>query len=321
MNPANDDGHRSFFDDVESIDDESENLCKESGSIDESIQQELAEQLVISSLLQSHFEDRGQLEDRIQAALNRFDELNYVNGDDDVSISRVRRRRWKLSQLVGSLAALLLVAACFWYALTPQTAEAAFQRIVQTVQQPVTRIYKGKVTGDWLGRRRTLRVTLRNSGIDRFVVEIHDALVKPKVIGADGDNRWHVLGRRVWRSNEESNFLRDSLLDRVTLYNLRYNQLITELPDNYEMKFLPAEAVPGEPSHQCQPIEATRITDDNDYPHKVRIWAHPDSGVVQKIEIVRERGGLKSATVIELLLASEEPVADDVFQPEYYLNN
>lgn len=288
-------------------------LPNQTNRLEVSDDESVADQLLISSLLQGHFESPDDQAVRIQSVLERFDQL------EDSRAARPRKPVFAFPkpQAIASLAAIFLVAAAIWTFSTP-TAEAAMERVINAVDAQVVRVYKGDVKGRWLGIRRELKCTLRSCGPEKFVVEMTDTLVQPNALGSDGKERWKVAGKHTWRSSEGTYDLRDMLIDRTTIANLQINRLITELPANYELQLLEKSPLPGDESKQCRPIEAKRIGNDTMFPDLVRIWPHPYTNDVVRMEIVRDRGGRKTPTHIDLHFVEEEPVDERIFGPEHY---
>lgn len=302
------------------IDDEGD-LPDDASSPNVDSDESVAEQLLINSLLQGHFESADDRAARIQSVLDRFDEKTDTAPRAPATPPRKPMFAFRKPQAVASLAAILLVAATVWILSTPQSAEAAIQRVIESVDAHVVRVYKADVKGRWLGIQRELNCTLRSCGSEKFVVEMHDTRTQPNAMGSDGKQRWTVAGKRTWKSSEGTYDLRDILIDRMTLTNLQINRLITHLPDNYELELLEATPLPGDESEQCRPIQATRIGNDTMLPDLVRVWAHPRTSVVARMEIIRERGKGKTPTQIDLQLVDEEPVDEEIFRPEHYERN
>ncbi|MFK7765882.1 MAG: hypothetical protein AB8B55_01480 [Mariniblastus sp.] len=279
----------------------------------------VAEQLLVSSMLQTLFESDDVSEARVQSALQKFDQVDTENQSQVLATEKPSPNfNWRMRRVAASLAALLLVAVCIWQAITPASAEAAIQKVIRSIEGQVVRVYQGTVTGRWLGTDMELRCKLRTLSSDKYAVEMENSLIQPKAFGSDGTNRWFVSGRRVWNSGVETNALRDFLLDKITLRNLQINKLLTEIPNNYELKFLKSVPLPGDNSIQCQPIEAKLIADDRGLPELVRIWAHPKTGVVAQMEILRERQSKKAPTRIVLVLLGKEPDSPTLFKAEHY---
>lgn len=280
-----------------------------------------ADQLLIHSLLRDKFELDSNREIRIKATLDRFDKNELDVVPTAKAVASNSRPGLRFPKLKASLAALILVSVCIWYVARPNSAEAAFRLVIASVEENVTRVYQGRVKGRWFGIKRNLSCTLHSCGANKFVAQIHNTLVTPKVIGSNGADRWFVSGRRTWNSSDPQTELRDFLIDRITIRNLEVNRLIAEIPSNYQVELLDAEPLPGDEVVKCSPIEATLVAKEKDLPELVRIWAHPHTGVVCKILIRRDRGGRKAPTTIELTLEKELAFDGEIFEPKHYLED
>lgn len=110
------------------------------------------------------------------------------------------------------------------------------------------------------------------------------------------------------------------MLNRVTLQNLQFNQLLSRIPARYSVALLEEAWLPGGQVIRCQPLQATLRVDDFRLPRTIKLWPHPESGVIHKIQLFRGREGLATLRV-DVQLSGEGEVAKEYFTADYHLGD
>lgn len=280
----------------------------------------VAQQLVVHSLLIGQFESTASRENRIQATLDAFDQLSETSASERALPStrpQVAYNRWLFGLIT---AATLLVAIAAWAMLGPQPAEAALSRVVAATSLPVTRVYEAKIYRRMFRREVQREATLYSKSVDLFAAEFPETRVRSKAwIGFDGEQRWLVADNYQWTSNDEGDLRGDELIDRITTRNMHFNALLTEGPDSFDLRLLPRETLSiGGTSFDCQPIEATPRDPANGLPEVLRIWPHPQSGVILQMHLIVNGDGPRGVRRIELRFLREQEVPEEFFTLQFH---
>ena len=271
-----------------------------------------ARQLVIHSMLVGHFESTESGEQRMQLTLEAFDRLPTT---EPLRKTPLIRRSW---MFVVTTAASLLLAFGVWGLLTAQNAEAALARVIAATRLPVTRVYEATIKRRVLGRNVDRKATLDSHSADRFAAEFYETRLRPDFwIGFDGKQRWLEAGDYQWSSSDDVELPRDAIIDRVTLRNMQFTSLLKEIPTSFHVRLIPREtlSIDGQ-TFDCKPIEATPRIQGRGLPNIVRIWPHPESGVVLQMHVINNDSGPLGVRRVELQLTGEQEVPEDFFSLE-----
>ena len=76
--------------------------------------------------------------------------------------------------------------------------------------------------------------------------------------------------------------------------------------------------MPDDTAVMCRPIEATRTVNDINLPQIVRIWAHPETGVVVRMQLLREKLSLVAKSRVELNLREVTEVPATFFTADHH---
>ncbi|MFK8114303.1 MAG: hypothetical protein AB8B91_19030 [Rubripirellula sp.] len=278
-----------------------------------------AKQLLIHSLLLGQFQSPTSREDRIQATLDAFDQQHEPAPSSPTSTRRTleTRNQWLL---FATTAATVMLGLGVWGLFGPQSAQAALSRVLEATRLPVTRVYDAKICRRALGREVQRDAVLYSRSINLFAAEFPESKGRRKAwIGYDGDQRWLATENFQWRSTDSGDQWSDALFDRMTSKNMHYNAMLTELPDSFELRLMPRETISiGETSFECQPIEATPRDPARGYPDVIRIWPHPQSGVILQMHVIVNDGRPLSVRRIELQLLREQEAPEEFFTLEFH---
>lgn len=288
-------------------------MADEVAHIDDS---DVASELLAHGMLSGLLEPVEEREYRVQNILDRFDSQVA-----DRHLRGPRPSQWR--QLSGiAAAAVLLIGAGFWFTSTPLSAEAAIDRVIRSVQFPVTRIYAVKIFANRFGRDSVRECKLYNHGMEKTAAVFENAVRSPAVIGADGERRWMVIGQTVWTSDgappANGNAFRQRLVDLITRGHVEINSLLTQIPSSYDLRLLPPHPLPGQEQLTSQPIEATLSSANRRLPQRIVIWPHPDSGVVTQMHVFRGEDRRRGANRMEFVFEGEKNVPDAFFTPDFH---
>ncbi len=230
------------------------------------------------------------------------------------------RLRW-VSAVMVTVASVAVFAVIGFLLATPQSAHAAMEQVIAALRLPITRVYDVQATATFAGRERELDGTLHTRSTDQFVATFPGTQLYPTTMGSDGTNRWWIRGEEKWSSSDSWQHAadrRDAVIDRLTTLQLQMNVFLTELPQQYELRLLPEEPLPDDTAVMCRPIEATRSANDISLPQTVRIWAHPETGVVVRMHLLREQFSPVAESRVELNLRGVTEVPDTFFTADHH---
>ena len=230
------------------------------------------------------------------------------------------RPRWVSAAMVTA-ASIAIFAVISFLLATPNSAHAAMEQVIAALRLPITRVYDVQATATFAGREKELYGTLHTRSTDQFVATFPDTLLYPTTMGSDGTNRWWIRGEEKWSSSDSWQHAadrRDAVIDRLTTLQLQMNVFLTELPQQYELRLLAEEPLPDDTAVMCRPIEATRTADDISLPQTVRIWAHPETGVVVRMHLLREMFSPVVESRVELNLREVTEVPDTFFTADHH---
>ena len=226
-----------------------------------------------------------------------------------------------VSAVMVTAASLAVFALVSLFLATPKSAHAAMDQVIAALRLPITRVYDLRVATTFAGRERELRGTLYTRSTDQFVATFPDIQLYPTTIGSDGTNRWWRRGEQKWSSSDSWQHAangREAVIDRLTTLHLQMNVFLTELPEQYELRLLPEEPLPDDSAVMCRPIEATRSVNDVSLPQIVRIWAHPETGVVLRMQLFRKKFSPVAESRVELNFREVTEVPDTFYTADHH---
>ena len=319
------------------LDGEHDGQASRADSVESALNSSELEQLLMHSMLAEQFESEEDRQRRVESTLDAHDRNRStgprIDGSAHVGVDRGQsaagaktsptngtRPRW-VSAVMVTAASIAVFAVVGFLLATPKSAHAAMEQVIATLRLPITRVYDVQVTATFAGRGRELNGTLYTRSTDQFVVTFPDTPVYPTTFGSDGTNRWWIRGEEKWSSSESWQHAanrREAVIDRLTTLQLQMNVFLTELPQQYELRLLPEEPLPNDTAVMCRPIEATRTATDINLPQTVRIWSHPETGVVVRMQLLREKLSLVAKSRVELNLREVTEVPAAFFAADHH---
>lgn len=236
---------------------------------------------------------------------------------EPVSVQRSRFRsvlRWGVSS--ATAASLLLAFGWYWISLPGRTAHAAVERAYLEAIELQDRQYH-VVTEMRISTAHTMSVEseLTVRGGEKFTLR-HPAPLGQCWIGSNGAQGWFVPAVGVPRTENDPVIAMEwARKQGVGLPDLHVSALIDYLATWYDLELLPNETLPGQGQIPWQRVRGTHREPRNDRIQWVELWAHPRTGVAQRIVLRWDREphelGLCTITVN---LAGEKQVADSWYE-------
>ena len=304
----------------------------------EEIEQFRAEQQLLHALLTGLHEAQQSKEDRVAAALARFQQLQQpsptlespnlepesqdmsgvqVQPDAGRGFARNSPRR-RVVRWIGMAAAVML-AGLFWnHFLHPERLDAAVERVEIAAAKPVTRVYDISFHAEFRrGNLVTRRGRMYTKSTDHFVVQLGDR--KMQVLGTDGVDEWYVSGPRYGIIADEPAFRAKTafLEDRMHRFMLA-NKFLETLSDDYDLTLLD-EPTPRGVDHSCTALLGTRIAPKHGTPREVRVWADGETGVALRLELTWEAALTVKPHRMVMEFVGEKTVSDDFYTLEHHV--
>ncbi len=220
--------------------------------------------------------------------------------------------------LFSTAAVLLLAAGLYWNSGSHPTARAAVLRASVDAARLADREYHALADlQNPSGSITRTESTLWVRGGEKFVLE-HPWMGGHVTIGNNGHRAWFVplLGlpsqddnpqQSVWWARKAGWALPD----------LTVRGLIESLVDDFDLELLPSEALPAHPGIVCQHIRGMRRVADVNRFQVIELWAHPQTGVAQRIVLYWDRpADLAGPERIQVDLVAERPQSDIWYEPE-----
>ena len=220
--------------------------------------------------------------------------------------------------LFSTAAVLLLAAGLYWNSGSHPTARAAVLRASVDAARLADREYHALADlQNPSGSITRTESTLWVRGGEKFVLE-HPWMGGHVTIGNNGHRAWFVplLGlpsqddnpqQSVWWARKAGWALPD----------LTVRGLIESLVDDFDLELLPSETLPAHPGIVCQHIRGMRRVADVNRFQVIELWAHPQTGVAQRIVLYWDRpADLAGPERIQVDLVAERPQSDIWYEPE-----
>lgn len=220
--------------------------------------------------------------------------------------------------LFSTAAVLLLAAGLYWNSGSHPTARAAVLRASVDAARLADREYHALADlQNPSGSITRTESTLWVRGGEKFVLE-HPWMGGHVTIGNNGHRAWFVplLGLPSQDDNPEQSvwWARKA---GWALPDLTVRGLIESLVDDFDLELLPSEALPAHPGIVCQHIRGMRRVADVNRFQVIELWAHPQTGVAQRIVLYWDRpADLAGPERIQVDLVAERPQSDIWYEPE-----
>jgi len=244
-------------------------------------------------------------------------------------------RRYVGPLISWSTAAIIIISlAILLISLPSNKAMATIDQMISAIENAGDRTYSIIVRGQNTGRRkwesgkfaaeRSNRqeragfdaAILYLRGKDKYVLYRYTPSGKTVVNGSDGQTNWLIRPKRpVLVSNDPQAFRIPMPDDLATLLTLDFSDTLLQIRKHYKIKYLGTVPVEQDQETSWTYLHATRQNRSFKGPRVIRIWAHPDTGLLRRIEFaeIRLQGDTEPKKLI-LDLADQKRLPESWFK-------
>ncbi|MFN7877325.1 MAG: hypothetical protein ACK5PB_18545 [Pirellula sp.] len=277
---------------------------------------------IVHSLLQGVYETSDSREKRIAHLIEVYDfwqreEVDVAEPTPSFNPTPKPHRSRALRLNLFAMATALLLSLGLWSMLTSVSAEAALARAVKLLELPITRVYDVQFS-----MQENLAIPVREAILyressNRFLLNFQNAPVQPLMIGANQDRRWLRIGTRTIYSDEEGeeNLPPAFLLDQIVMRQIQFNQLLTALPTDYDLKWLAPSAL-AEGGPLLRRLEANRRYLAPSLPTRVVVWFDPVTDLARRVDVTMRDGGPSRVKHFSATYRDDRIVDGSFFYPE-----
>jgi hypothetical protein len=157
--------------------------------------------------------------------------------------------------------------------------------------------------------------TLYLRGRDSFVLYRYTPSGKTVVNGSDGQTNWHIRPELpVLVSNDPKAFRIPIPEDLANLLTLDFGDTLQQIKEWYKIKYLGTVPVEQDQEASWAYLRAERQNRGFKGPQVIRIWAHPDTGLLRRIEFanIKLEGGPQPKKLI-FDLKDQKPMPENWF--------
>lgn len=203
----------------------------------------------------------------------------------------------------GTAAMIIVSLAVLLMSLPSNKAMATIDQMIAAIENAGDRTYSIIVRDQKTGRRergsgrfaaerrnRQERAifdgaTLYLRGRDKFVLYRYTPSGQTVINGSDGQTNWLIRPRRpVLVSNNPQAFRIPVPEDLAGLLTLDFSDTLQQIRERYKIKYLGTVSVEQDQEPSWAYLHATRQNRRLKGPRVIRIWAHPDTGLLRRIE-------------------------------------
>lgn len=227
----------------------------------------------------------------------------------------VDRRRWLIS--AAAAATVAGVALWMWTSGSSRVAHAAVQKIALNARTLSDRQYRVRSDLNFAhDEQGSVESTLYVRGGERYALRTGGA-VGEVWMGSNGRQGWliPVLGPPIITDNPSypAQWAHD---EGLALPDLQLTGLLDLMAQRFRLSLHASEALPDRPGILCQRISGRCQTRDGG-PQRIELWAHPTTGVAQRLVLEWARSPDEDGlTRIQLDLLAEEPQPDSWYEAE-----
>jgi len=289
-------------------------------------------QLVHSLLLQ--LSDHNQLakEHQIQKLMEHIENDNKKPTGKQKTIPATLHRFARPLIRYG-IAAVLIIAITFMITHSPtNTATAAIDQIIIAIDKAGDRTYSIIIEGkrdvpppqpDRHPERKKRPperaeldgATLYLRGNNQFVLYRKSPSDKTVINGSDGQTRWMIRpDKPVMVSNDPRAFGIPMPEELAAILSLDFKATLQQIRDHYEVKYLDNVADNPDPDSPWSYLDARKVSREFPGPKNIEIWAHPQTGLLQRIKFadIRLQGRPELNNLI-IDLTNHSPLPEDWF--------
>ena len=252
----------------------------------------------------------GLAENSETSRQRRVDKLMQSIGADTDKVvgeqaNSPRKSRWYVGPAIrwGTAAMIIIGITIVLTSLPPNKAMATIDQMISAIEKAGDRTYSIIVRDQKTGRReqtgtiseveRSNRqeragfdgATLYLRGKDKYVLYRYTQSGQTVVNGSDGQTNWLIRPRReVLVSNNPQAFRIPMPEDLADLLTLDFGHTLLRIRERYRIKYLGTVPVEQDQDVSWAYLHATLQKRRFRGPRVIRIWAHPDTGLLRRIE-------------------------------------
>ena len=233
----------------------------------------------------------------------------------------------------GTAAMIIIGITILLTSLPPNKAMATIDQMISAIEKAGDRTYSVVVRDLRTGRRgrgggrsavekrghqeRAVLdgATLYLRGRGRYVLCRYTPSGQTVVNGSNGQTNWLIRPRReVLVSDNPQAFKIPMPADLADLLTLDFSDTLQQIRELYRIKYLGTVPVEQDEDTSWAYLHATRQNHRSKGPRVIRIWAHPDTGLLRRIEFadIRLQGDAEPKKLI-LDLIDQKQLPDDWF--------
>jgi outer membrane lipoprotein-sorting protein len=234
---------------------------------------------------------------------------------------------------LGTAAMIIIGITILLTSLPPNKAMATIDQMISAIEKAGDRTYSVVVRDQRTGRRDRGRggsaverrgrqeravldgATLYLRGRGRYVLCRYTPSGQTVVNGSNGQTNWLIRPRReVLVSDNPQAFKIPMPADLADLLTLDFSDTLQQIRELYRIKYLGTVPVEQDEDTSWAYLHATRQNHRSKGPRVIRIWAHPDTGLLRRIEFadIRLQGDAEPKKLI-LDLIDQKQLPDDWF--------
>jgi outer membrane lipoprotein-sorting protein len=290
--------------DVESVDSEFNESESSAQPLDKKQLRRAADVQLVHAMLM------GIAENNNDARQNRINKLmQSIRADRQKQASEKGTTPLKTHQYVGpaikwGTAAMIIVSlAILLMSLSPNKAMATIDQMIAAIENAGDRTYRIIVRDQKTGRRerqpgrftfqrrnRQERAVLDGAalylrGRKKYVLYRYTPSGQTVINGSDGQTNWLIRPRRAVLVSDDPQAFRVPMPENLAnLLTLDFSETLQQIRERYRIKYLGTVPVEQDQETSWSYLHATRQNRKFKGPRVIRIWAHPDTGLLRRIE-------------------------------------
>ena len=234
----------------------------------------------------------------------------------------------------GTAAMIIVSLAVLLISLPSNKAMATIDQMIAAIENAGDRTYRIIVRDQKTGRRERQSdrftfqrrnrqeravldgATLYLRGRGKYVLYRYTPSGQTVINGSDGQTNWLIRPRRTVLVSDNPQAFRIPMPENLAnLLTLDFSDTLQQIRERYKIKYLGTVPVEQEQEASWSYLHATRQNRKFKGPRVIRIWAHPDTGLLRRIEFadIQLQGDPESKKLI-FDLRDQKQLADNWFR-------
>ena len=233
----------------------------------------------------------------------------------------------------GTAAMIIVSLAVLLISLPSNKAMATIDQMIAAIENAGDRTYRIIVRDQKAGRRERQSgkftfqrrnrqeravfdgATLYLRGRGKYVLYRYTPSGQTVINGRDGQTNWLIRPRRAVLVSDDPQAFRIPMPENLAnLLTLDFSDTLQQIRERYKIKYLGTVPVEQDQETSWSYLHATRQNRKFKGPRVIRIWAHPDTGLLRRIEFadIQLQGGPELKKLI-FDLRDQKQLADNWF--------